>query len=47
MCLMSQKSTGAKYSESREPDAYYICMFMDERKKYIKKKIKEEKEKEK
>ena len=45
MCLMSQKSTGAKYGETREPEAYYICMFQVEREKYVAKKIKEEKEK--
>ena len=36
MCLMSRNSTGAKYAEEREPEAYYICMFQVEREKYVK-----------
>ena len=42
MCLMSQNSTGAKYGETREPDSYYICMFMVEREKKVKEVIKKE-----
>lgn len=45
MCLISQKSTGAKYGETREPEAYYICMFQVEREKYVSKIIKKEKKK--
>ena len=41
MCLMSQKS--GTYGEEREPDSYYICMFMVEREKKVKEIIREEK----
>ena len=40
---MSRNSTGAKYGETREPEAYYICMFQVEREKKIKEVIREEK----
>ena len=43
MCLMSRLSTGAKYGEDREPEAYYICMFQIEREKKVKKIIEKEK----
>jgi hypothetical protein len=38
-------STGAKFGEDREPDAYYICMFQVEREKYVSKIIDKEKKK--
>ena len=39
---MSRNSTGAKYGEDREPEAYYICMFEVEREKKVKKLIEKE-----
>ena len=40
MCLMSQKS--GTYGEEREPESYYICMFMVERQKKVAKIIERE-----